>query len=308
MTEQTDKPGPGYEDNAGPTEFPAMFRERLSVAAWPPGALQKALLPSMKPALDAMASIIRPIATNTIRAVALPRIDLGSLLPPEMPELITRLRAAIPENWRELENAGGFDWLAAADVMNDGIPLIWVPGPLIVGQLLDAADSAARENVLLAERSQIVSDCDTALSHVTTPDLLPLADLAAASAAALSARHDAASQALSANVLDTWLHDATRRQVAFTGSPKWRSYEILKKQIQPVGPHTAIMRVKTSGALTPILPALARFDPATDPIPTRFARHATTHAAGTSQYTTLNALIALMLTTSVLRQSQESGW
>jgi hypothetical protein len=45
-----------------------------------------------------------------------------------------------------------------------------------------------------------------------------------------------------------------------------------------------------------------------DLMPAQFARHAMAQAAGGEQYTEVNAVIALMLTTSVHRQAQASGW
>ncbi|MFF3843448.1 hypothetical protein [Streptomyces sp. NPDC001930] len=43
-----------------------------------------------------------------------------------------------------------------------------------------------------------------------------------------------------------------------------------------------------------------RFDDST-PVPASFSRHATTHATGQTQYTSVNATIALMLAVSLLR-------
>lgn len=42
-----------------------------------------------------------------------------------------------------------------------------------------------------------------------------------------------------------------------------------------------------------------------DPIPVEFNRHASVHAAGAVQYHPANALIALMIATSLLREAQE---
>jgi hypothetical protein len=53
--------------------------------------------------------------------------------------------------------------------------------------------------------------------------------------------------------------------------------------------------------------ALVSFKPG-GPVPVHLNRHATAHAAGPEQYSDVNAVIALMLTTSVLRQAQASGW
>lgn len=44
-----------------------------------------------------------------------------------------------------------------------------------------------------------------------------------------------------------------------------------------------------------------------DPVPTAFNRHATVHAAGPTQYTVANALTALMLAVSLVREIQEGA-
>jgi len=53
---------------------------------------------------------------------------------------------------------------------------------------------------------------------------------------------------------------------------------------------------------------LQSFDSRVNPKPEQFGRHATAHAAYPEQYTPANAVIAVMLMTSVPRQSGESGW
>jgi hypothetical protein len=60
--------------------------------------------------------------------------------------------------------------------------------------------------------------------------------------------------------------------------------------------------------LTPALRALAKFNVEIGLVRGRFTRRATAHRAGTTQYTLANAVIAIMLVTSLLREAQESGW
>jgi hypothetical protein len=51
----------------------------------------------------------------------------------------------------------------------------------------------------------------------------------------------------------------------------------------------------------------ADFGPS-EPTPRRYGRHATAHSARPEQYTTANAVVAVMLAASVLRQAESSGW
>jgi hypothetical protein len=222
------------------------------------------------------------------------------------PEIFQRLREAVPPNWVRVEDA---DWDIALETLNQGIPLIWVPGPATVGLLLKAGDADKRLAVLDDRRQEIVSDCLAALEAVTSPDLLPLADLAEQAALALRDGHCAASQAPSANVFDTWLRGVVRRGVLFTLPTGTRfGYRRVLRQMQPVDGSVALAELKASGALTPVIMALAEFDPDDGASPASFGRHATAHAAAPEQYSTVNAVIALMLTASVLRQAQTSGW
>ena len=125
---------------------------------------------------------------------------------------------------------------------------------------------------------------------------------------ALRDGHCAASQALSANVFDTWLRDMVRRGKLFK-PPGDREpfYGAIKRQIIGVSGKTSLRELKAAGSLSPVLMALVSFKPG-GPVPVQLNRHATAHAAGPEQYSDVNAVIALMLTTSVLRQAQASGW
>ena len=219
--------------------------------------------------------------------------------------LAEQLREAMPANWAGVDE----DWDAAIEIMNDeGIPLIWVPRGNIVGALMSASGTAERHAILIGARDDVVADCLAMLAEVTALELVPLAGLAADSGRALRDGHCAASQALSANVFDTWLRDMVRRGKLFK-PPGDREpfYGAIKRQIIGVSGKTSLRELKAAGSLSPVLMALVSFKPG-GPVPVQLNRHATAHAAGPEQYSDVNAVIALMLTTSVLRQAQASGW
>ena len=146
--------------------------------------------------------------------------------------------------------------------MNEGISLIWVPGQAIVGRLLKAVSPEERLAVLEESRQAIADDCATVLGEVTAPELLPQAGLAADAARALRDGHCAAPQALSANIFDTWLRGAVRRGVPFTLPPGARfGYRSVRRQMHPVDGGVGLAKLTASGALTPVIMALAEFDP-----------------------------------------------
>ena len=255
-----------------------------------------------------IAPVLDSIATAWTRSFAQAvSLHFDRMIPRETFE---RLREAVPPNWVAIEDSDwDIDWTAALETMNDGIPLIWVPGSASVGRLLKAGSPEERLAILEESRVAIADDCATVLGEVTTRELSPLAGLAAKAARALGDGHCAASQALSANIFDTWLRGVVRRGVLFTlpSGARFR-YPRVRQQMHPVDGDVRLAELKASGALTPVIMALAEFDPDDGVSLTSFGRHATAHAAGPEQYSDVNAVIALMLTTSVLRQAHASGW
>ena len=180
-----------------------IFREIPNPFSELSASLGKSIAASIKPMVDSMAAAW---ARQLSQAFS---FDFDRLIPKEAFE---RLREAVPPNWIAIEASDwDVDWDAALETMNEGIPLIWVPGPVTVGRLLKAESPEKRLEVLKESRQEIVGDCVAVLGEVTAPDLLPLAGLAAEAAGALHDGHCAASQALSANVFDTWLRGVVRR-------------------------------------------------------------------------------------------------
>lgn len=211
-----------------------------------------------------------------------------------------------PSNWEQMPDP---DIDAAISVIVDeGIPLVWVPRPAIVAELVAAADAEARDEILLASREEITEDCLAVLGEITASELKPLAELAVEAVAALRDGHGSGAQALAGNIFDTLLRDAIRRGVIFAGPPGgYFKYDKVRKQIIPVSDDTLIRRFRADCVLSAALPALEPYDPS-DPPPARFIRHATAHCARPEQYTPVNAVIAVMLMTSMLREAQASGW
>src|SRR5258708_11371042 len=208
----------------------------------------------------------------------------------------------MPPNWPDDP-----DRETPLEIMNAGIRLIWVPRSDIVERLTTAGNADARGAILGQTAQEIVDDCEAVLADVTAPDLQPLASLAGAAGRALRDGHGAASQALAANVFDTWLRDAARRGVVFIPPKGYFRYPHVVRQMKPLASEVRIRDLRELGVQASILAALRDFGPG-DAIPAEVGRHPTAHAAGPEQYTDVNAVIALMLTTSVLRQAQASGW
>ena len=71
-----------------------------------------------------------------------------------------KLENAVPSNWDGIDL---LDYLSAMDVMNEGIPLVWVPRSAVVAQLVAAADYQSRAQILAGARLDIAADCEAAL-------------------------------------------------------------------------------------------------------------------------------------------------
>lgn len=208
----------------------------------------------------------------------------------------------LPRNWRDKPH---LDLGAALEVINEGIPLIWVPNAGTVSDLLYSKNPNARSRILADRHAGIGDLCLTALGEVQDPELAPLAEFAGEAAEALVDSRFSSAQALASNVLDTWIRDAAERGV-FGDSGRWSGYREVKTQIRPLANDTPLEWFREICVLVPLAVALSDYMPG-DPTPSIFNRHATAHRVGQEQYTPANSVISVMLITSVLREAEESG-
>ena len=216
-------------------------------------------------------------------------------------------RSYCPSNW-DASSWPADDIQAAMEILSDeGIPLAWVPRAGIVADLVHAPDAAARHLILAAHVPEIIVDCRTVLDAVDEPDLKDLVELSQDAVTALEATPRSA-QALAANIIDTFLRDANRRGRMFGGNFGYFKTQKVTRRITSVSGSTPVKQFREACVLTPALLALKDFDPENDPMPTEFGRHSTVHRAHPLHYTTANAVIAVMLAVSFLREAQQSGW
>ena len=196
-----------------------------------------------------------------------------------------------PPNWKGL-NQPDLDVIELI-LLDEGIPLAWVPSQPILQAVFDSPNATARRLVLGRRWKGLTSDCEACLSEVSHADLRCHQPFAMDVVRAMRDGHASGAQALAANLLDSILRrnfdkddfkavttnkkggsrfdlDAYRIRVAFTLAPVWRAYaEYWESQ--------------------------------GDPIPRAFGRHPSAHAVSTTQYSRINAVIGLMLVTSLLR-------
>ncbi len=204
---------------------------------------------------------------------------------------LSQFSKAWPSNWPpDLDLA-----VAAEIVRDDGIPLVWVPRRTIVEELLAAEDRRARVSILLIHIESLVEDCRLVLDEVTDHDLAGQLPLARAAIDALANGHQESAQALATVVTET----VVAAEVS-------ANYKEVKDQVLFDVDSTSWHQLRLKAAFAPI----DRFYTAWrrewgTPPPEALSRHVTVHLADTAHYTAANALLAVLLVTSVLRAVQE---
>lgn len=273
--------------------------------------------PSIPPELVKALQPQWDLPTIDFPSFALPELDVIGRLAEQF-SFLTRLPAVdlpsdwFPETWDYLSEEE--EDVAMAIVRDEGIPLVWVARAEIVQELVRAADLDARNNILLTRRPEIVQDCLSALGQVTTPDFKDLVEAAIEAAQDVDLGRTRSAQALACNTFDTALRLVLRRGkifeqgMLFEGEPvTLRTYKKFLDRIEPVSNETAATWFRAACVFNPVVPAFAPYDPA-DPTPERFNRHSTAHRLDRVSYCPENAIVAVMLTASFLREAEASGW
>ncbi|MEU3603667.1 hypothetical protein ABZ714_33920 [Streptomyces sp. NPDC006798] len=196
-----------------------------------------------------------------------------------------------PENLRDV--TPGLDDLETL-LVDEGIPLMWVPGPPTVRALLEAPDAATRRRIIGRRWKGVVNDCETVLEEVHHPAVEDARSFALDVVHALRAGHTSAAQALAANLLDSILQrlDKTVRVQLTQNDFKAKGIKF------KLDDH----KFKVACTFAPVWYAHAKYFPQKgDPIPKTFGRHPSAHGVSRTQYSRINAVYALMLVTSVIK-------
>ncbi|GGT02420.1 hypothetical protein GCM10010271_00030 [Streptomyces kurssanovii] len=207
----------------------------------------------------------------------------------------------MPENWQKEK----LSYRAMVSVIEEGIPLAWVPPASVIRELLEATDAKARFEVLESNQAVVIEQCGAALEAVTDPGLEHQAGLLQTCVEMAGDGYLPGAQALASNVLDTLFRGIWRAEPNLQQpNGKWDTYAKVAARLPEIDADAStILEFRMACALAPFRSALDGFKDG--PVPSVFNRHATAHAAGRTQYTAVNALVALMLTVSLLRELQE---
>jgi hypothetical protein len=259
------------------------------------------------PAAVLLDAALRPLREMRERismqfAAAIPRVDISANISQFLERHQDQIRAiaegfelirqqALPPNWRDLELPDLEVIYAIAH--DEGLPLVGIPSSTTMRLLLAAADAPARRRIISRRWIEITDDCRRELLTIVRPELQKYVEFANSSVAAMEDGHYRPAQALAANLLDTILRETFESDLR----------TIVMKHPRAGGTFDMEdFSIRVAFTLAPIWRAHKEFRTSMgDQIPHVYGRHPSVHAVSSRQYSRINAVISLMLVTSLLR-------
>lgn len=245
---------------------------------------------------------------------ALPFVDdLHALEKSEQdPALHAALELSRPENW--WGTGAGEQLLRHA--REEGLPLAWVPSASVIRALNSESSAVARLAVLQRHRAQILTDCADVLRACTADEIAGDVALAQEAINAVRAGQDAPGMALAVCLgepLAAWA--ATPRVRSFESDDEQREWEQRRSRSQYGWAKIEIDKVGEDFAspwnfqyqvlIAPIPRFFTPWRPSDGTVPpSHLSRHVVAHQAAVEHFTPTNALLSLMLVTSILRTQQ----
>lgn len=202
-----------------------------------------------------------------------------------------------PPNWGGVEVDRSLS--ALVEITEAGLPTAWVPRASVLQELIAAKD-AHRPAVFGRHRQEVIEDCRAVLAEVTSTALAEYVEALDEALDVAKVEKLRATQALAGSVFDTILRH-TIKPARISGY-----YKRVKTEISARHENASIAELRWGLVHVPAVIALNMFDPSKgDPIPKNFNRHACAHAVGRAQYTPANAVIALAITASMIREAHQ---
>ncbi|WP_211122365.1 hypothetical protein [Streptomyces yatensis] len=215
-------------------------------------------------------------------------------------KLIEQLEQYEPENWRRAT----LDHAAMLTVMEDGIPLVWVPPAEVIRVLCAESAPARRRTVLVGHVDQILEHGQHVLASIRRQDLAYPREYLRECLDLLGDGRPAAAQALATSVWDTTIRALVRADPSLQNKYGEFEYRTAKEKMPPASMAATISKFRAYCLHTCLHAAWANyFGP---PVPREYNRHATAHAVGPTQYTMANALVAFMNALGFARELEET--
>lgn len=202
-----------------------------------------------------------------------------------------RLRTQAPDNWPT-----SLTLYSLRSLIEDGFPVLWVPNQHVLEEMARASDRSARQAVLLKHQGELVAEAAQVLRRVTALDL---ADDRKALEQCLSCLPSAWMPAQTLALIVAATRTQTEGDLPTQGALRRRA-----NAANTTGTDPDLEDIGQELTLAAIAPALAQFTPGETDIPDRPNRHAVAHTVSAIQQTPGNALEAVLLAVSVLRQAQ----
>lgn len=223
------------------------------------------------------------------------------------------LRLIRPENWRGCGLRPEEILPVAAD---SGIPVVWFP-PTSVLKVLFAAAPADRMGVLMASEAEVLAQCRLLLDECSDPSVSEMRTLIGRSLDTYEAGFHEAAMALAVAVGDPlaqWgsvprvqMFESDQAEREWEANRKRDKYILAERELAAAGPDALKpTRVHRTALIAPIPKFFTPFHGEQDEkIPDTVSRHATVHQPTVEHLSQENALLAMMLCVSLLRQQQD---
>ncbi len=238
------------------------------------------------------------------------------------PDVVTRsktnpaLRAALemsrPENWH---GTGLSPDRVLPIATEDGIPVVWVPRADVLKALV-ASPSGQRHGVLEAHVVQVIADCRARLSECDDPWIEDSAHLLGKAIDAFDSGHHEAAMALAVSVgepLALWasvprvqVFDSEEDRVRWEENRRQRKYKLASMELAASSTDAQRHRYEICrhALIAPVSTFFTEFRPG-NPEPDLLSRHVVAHAPTKAHFSRRNAMIAVMLAVSILREQEE---
>lgn len=229
------------------------------------------------------------------------------------PALRAALEMTRPENWW---GTGLSPRVLFAIARDDGIPVVWVPPSAVLLDLAAAPDHNARMAVLLARRQEIVDHCKVVICHCDDPWVADMHALIARAIAAYEDDHQEAAMALAVSAGESLaLWASTPRIKCFKSEAEQEAWEKSRKkagkyawatlELSAVGADFSKYDVPRQVLIAPIHRFFTTWYPDSgQKPPDDLSRHVVAHQPTQRHFSPENALLSLMLVTSLLREMQ----
>ena len=228
------------------------------------------------------------------------------------PALAAAYKMLRPNNWLD---SGLTPEAALSIAVESGIPVCWIPPPQVLARLAEA-DPDDRMDVLRANEPSVLELCGSLIEESGDPTIRDTQTLTRRSLSAYIDGHHEAAMALAIAVAERLAIEAAKRELGFlVTAAEQAAYErAVRSKYERAEQLLKFLASHKDGRgwfmywralLQPVPKFFTPYYPDRgDPIPETTSRHATVHNPTVEHLSKENALIALMLCTSLVRDLQ----